>query len=70
MQNRILNKIILNKTNYDQLQIECMNAILHITINAKDRRGNELFLFCKESNLQKVSTNKGKLITSSASLSI
>lgn len=47
-----------------------MNAILHITINAKDRRGNELFLFCKKSNLQKVSTNKGMLITSSALLSI
>lgn len=47
-----------------------MNAILDITINAKDRRGNELFLFCKESNLQKVSKNKGKLITSSAPFSI
>lgn len=70
MQNRILNKIILNKTNKDQLLIECMNAILHITFNAKDRRGNELFLFCKESNFQKVSKNKGKLITSSAPLSI
>lgn len=61
MQNRILNKIILNKTNYDQLQIECMNTILHITFNAKDRRGNELFLFCKERNLQKVPQIKESL---------